>query len=127
MDIMNNIGQENIQVTAGAVALSSMNVKERDVVLDAENSIWNNFDSAWCTHSIIKAYLNTTKRTLPYNRNFGLPFDIVDKPQGVAYAMLATDIFSNLNRYVSGVEVARIDVQAEDNGILRPSLIFKGI
>ena len=125
----NFLGQEEIEVALSEVSLSlaQNNERRQGAAQDDENSIWNNFDIAWCTNSIIRAYVDTIKGALPYNRNFGLPFDMVDKAQGVAYAMLVTDVASNLNKYVSGVEIARIDVEAEDNGVLRPRLAFKGI
>ncbi len=70
----------------------------------------------------LRTILNTAVGTVPLDRDFGVPVDLVDAPQPVALARLTAQIVKAVHRYEPRAAVKRVTYTGDADGRLVPKL-----
>ena len=70
----------------------------------------------------LRTILNTAVGTVPLDRDFGVPVDLIDSPQPVALARLTAQIVKAVHRYEPRAAVKRVTYTGDADGRLVPKL-----
>jgi len=84
-----------------------------------------NFSPATVVEEIlqnIKCILNTTKFSVPLDRDFGIDASFIDMPMDVAKAQFVSEVILAVARYEPRAAVTNIDWEHDIDGILRPKV-----
>ncbi|MGN0162453.1 MAG: hypothetical protein ACI4EA_02575 [Candidatus Ornithomonoglobus sp.] len=71
----------------------------------------------------IEFYCSTPRGSLPQMRNYGLDFSVIGESYSAAKRKLTVDIISGV-RDTFGVQISRIDVDADENGRYTATIIL---
>lgn len=73
----------------------------------------------------VRIIITTPKFSVPLDRNFGIDYSCLDKPQHIAEARLVEDIISSIAKYEPRAEVTGITFTANNDGLLIPKVQVK--
>lgn len=70
----------------------------------------------------LRTILNTAVGTVPLDRDFGVPVDLIDRPMPVARARLTAQIVKAVHKYEPRAAVKRVTYTGDIDGRLVPKL-----
>ena len=68
----------------------------------------------------VSVFLAMRRGTVPLDRQFGLPGDLLDAPSSRTAARLRAEVVAGLARYVPEVRVVSVEVLADADGRVEP-------
>lgn len=74
----------------------------------------------------LKMLFTTPKGTVPFDRNFGINFDLVDRPQNIARALLTAEYTEQVRRYEQRARVKEVIFNScVIEGVLIPKVVIE--
>lgn len=74
----------------------------------------------------VRTVLNTLKKSVPMDREFGLNASVVDLPIAAAQAAMTADIVAAINRYEPRAQVVSVSYEGkETEGTVKPKVRIK--
>ena len=92
------------------MAIMTINTSQ-DLTLD-----WSAKGTARKVQNVLNI-LRTYKGEVAYNRSFGISSEIIDKPIEEIRAIIAEDLTTNIEQYVTGVRLISLTVEAAGEDI----------
>lgn len=71
----------------------------------------------------IKLLFTTPKGSIPYDRDYGIDFSIIDKPISIVKGLLMVSYIDALRRYVSNISIEDIYLEIKDFSIISKVVI----
>jgi phage baseplate assembly protein W len=76
----------------------------------------------------VRMILATAKGTVPFDRNFGLDWAMVDQPVGLLEARISAEVIKQIRRYEPRASVVSVTFEKTSNladGIIRPKVVIE--